>query len=109
MGMKEISQEDIFMILSKDHTGLIYLYTPLCGTCQTASKILSVLEELLHAPIAQANLNYAPELATELSIESVPCLLIVIDGQIQEKIYAFHSVPYLYEKLNQWFDKKKVR
>lgn len=107
--MKEISQDEILLILNKNHTGLIYLYTPLCGTCQTASKILSVLEELLHVPIAQANLNYAPDLASNLSIESVPCLLIIIDGQILEKIYAFHSVPYLYEKLNQWFDTKKVR
>lgn len=107
--MKEISQDEIFLILNKNHTGLIYLYTPLCGTCQTASKILSVIEELLHVPIAQANLNYAPDLAINLSIESVPCLLIVIDGHIIEKLYAFHSVPYLYEKLNQWFDTKKVR
>lgn len=107
--MKEISQDEILMILDKNLTGLIYLYTPLCGTCQTASKIISVIEELFHVPIAQANLNYAPDLAISLSIESVPCLLIIIDGQIQEKVYAFHSVPYLYEKLNQWFDTKKVR
>lgn len=107
--MKEISQNEISQMFITNHTGLIYLYTPLCGTCQTASKILIVLEELLNIPITQANLNYAPDIAKNLSIESVPCLLVVIDGQVLEKIYAFHSVPYLYEKLTQLFGTKKVR
>jgi thioredoxin 1 len=99
--MKDVSQDEVFRILNEKHTGLIYLYTPLCGTCQTASKILSVLEELLKVSITQTNLNYAPKLAISLSIESVPCLLIVTKGHIEEKIYAFHSVPYLYEKLTK--------
>ncbi|HLO11077.1 MAG TPA: thioredoxin family protein [Pseudoneobacillus sp.] len=106
--MKEFSQEEIFRILKENHTGLIYLYTPLCGTCQTASKILKVIEELLNVPIVQTNLNYAPDLAKALSIESVPCLLVVMSGEINEKIYAFHSVPYLYEKLKICFEPKKV-
>jgi thioredoxin-like negative regulator of GroEL len=107
--MKERSQDEVIQLINQNHTGLIYLYTPLCGTCQTASKMVTVLEELLHVPIAQTNLNYAPDLAKNFSIESVPCLLVVIDGQLHEKIYAFHSIPYLYEKLNQWFEIKKVR
>jgi thioredoxin 1 len=107
--MKEFSQDEIFIHLEENFTGLIYLYTPLCGTCQTASKILTVLEELIDVPFIQTNLNYAPNLAVTLSIESVPCLLIVENGSILEKIYAFHSVPYLYEKLNQMFEEKKVR
>ncbi|WP_442596009.1 thioredoxin family protein [Neobacillus sp. D3-1R] len=98
--MKEMSQEDISHFLELNSTGIIYLYTPLCGTCQTASKMMKVLENLLpNIPILQANLNYVPEIAKNLSIESVPCLMVVINGQINEKIYAFNSVPYLYEKL----------
>lgn len=77
-----------------------YLYTPLCGTCQVATKMLAVVEELLpDLQIGKANLNYVEDLAIELEIESVPCLLISENGEIREKIYAFHSVPFLYEKL----------
>jgi thioredoxin 1 len=107
--MKEYNQEDIDHFLKDGKNGLIYLYTPLCGTCQTASKILTVIEELLQGiHITQTNLNYTPNLAQTFSIESVPCLLVIKNGQISEKIYAFHSVPYLYEKLNKWFETKKV-
>lgn len=98
--MKEYSQEDIDHFLKVNSSGMIYLHTPLCGTCQTASKMLTVIEELLpNLPFAKANLNFVPELANSLSIESVPCLLVIKNGRIEEKIYAFHSVPYLYDKL----------
>jgi thioredoxin-like negative regulator of GroEL len=107
--MIEYNQDQLVELLNSKQTGLIYLYTPLCGTCQTASKMLNVLEELAGIQIFQVNLNYAHEVAESLTIESVPCLLPINEGQIIEKIYAFHSVPYLYEKLNQWFITKKVR
>ncbi|MHC0038216.1 thioredoxin family protein [Pseudoneobacillus sp. C159] len=107
--MIEYNQEQLKEFLSSNQSGIIYLYTPLCGTCQTASKMLNVVEALLELPFLQVNLNYARDAALSLGIESVPCLLIVNEGRLIEKVYAFHSVPYLYEKLNHWFDAKKVR
>jgi protein-disulfide isomerase-like protein with CxxC motif len=79
-----------------------YLYAPMCGTCQVASKMMDVVEELLpNVEIGQANLNYVEHLAVEQQIESVPCLLISENGRISEKIYAFQSVPYLYNRLRK--------
>ncbi|WP_075619771.1 thioredoxin family protein [Paenisporosarcina indica] len=79
-----------------------YLYAPMCGTCQVASKMLEVVEELLpNIQMGQANLNYVADLAIDHEIESVPCLLITENGEISEKIYAFHSVPYLYNHLKK--------
>lgn len=78
-----------------------YLYTPMCGTCAVASKMLDVIAAMkpdLH--MGKADLNYVQEVAVEYEIESVPCLLIQKEGKIQHKIYAFHSVPYLLEKLS---------
>lgn len=77
-----------------------YLYTPMCGTCQVASKMLEVVTEVLpELPVGKANLNYVQEIADLYKVESVPCLLITENGELKEKIYAFQSVPYLYEKL----------
>lgn len=77
-----------------------YLYAPMCGTCQVASKMLDIVQELVPGlPIGKANLNYVQEIASLYQVESVPCLLITENGQLKEKIYAFHSVPYLYGKL----------
>lgn len=79
-----------------------FIYTPMCGTCDVAERILKVIEKLLpDLPIGMANINYLEDLAYDLKIESVPCLLVSNNGQLQEKIYAFQSVPYLYEILKK--------
>ncbi|MFC4323545.1 thioredoxin family protein [Litchfieldia salsa] len=98
--MKEWTREDIEQNLSNNELTYVYLYTPMCGTCQMAKKMLEVVDELLpNLDIGQCNLNYLPEKAREWEIESVPCLLTFSQGQMTEKIYAFKSVDYLYSKL----------
>lgn len=77
-----------------------YLYTPMCGTCAVAEKMMDVIVQVLpYAKIGKANINFTEQLAFDEKIESVPCLLIANQGKVVDKIYAFQSVPYLYEKL----------
>lgn len=76
---------------------ILYVFTPMCGTCQVAEKMLGVVEELkLEIPLGITDINYIPEIAKEIGIESVPCLLFIKKGIIQKKIYAFKSVPDLF-------------
>lgn len=98
--MQEWSREIIKEAVAGDQIGLIYLYTPLCGTCQVAGKMLTVIEELLpNVSIGKTDLNYMPDLAEKWEIESVPCLLIFKRGKLEEKVYAFQSVPDLLNKI----------
>lgn len=90
---------------TKQHNQLVafYLYTPMCGTCAVASKMMEVIENLLpEIPIGKANVNFLDQLAFDYQIESVPCLLISNNGEIVEKVYAFQSVPNLYEKFKKY-------
>lgn len=100
--MNEWTQHDFYAFLESDGNGLVYLYTPLCGTCQLASKMLLIIEELVEIKMGKMNLNYYPDVARDFEIESVPCLLIVQNGTVKETVYAFHSVPYLLEKIKQY-------
>ncbi|WP_102273957.1 thioredoxin family protein [Cytobacillus massiliigabonensis] len=102
--MQEWSQEMINRALAGDNqVSLIYLYTPLCGTCQVAGKMLAVIEEILpNLPIGKSDLNYMPDLAEKWEVESVPCLLIFKRGRLEEKVYAFQSVPYLFNKIKSF-------
>ncbi|SEM62681.1 Thioredoxin [Mesobacillus persicus] len=100
--MIDLSKEDIARFISTEKTGLIYFYTPICGTCQMASKMLEVVAQLTPTiKIGKADLNYMPELAKQFEVISVPCLLIIKDGVIVEKVFAFHSVLFLQDKVNQ--------
>jgi thioredoxin-like negative regulator of GroEL len=101
--MDDWNLDEISSFSNNHSSGLIYFYTPLCGTCQVASKMLQIIENMVDVEIAKMNLNYYPELAEKFQIESVPCLLFIKDGELVEMIYAFHSVPFLYEKIKQLF------
>ena len=101
--MQEWSQDRINEELMKKQVSLLYLYTPLCGTCQVAGKMLTVIDELLpNLTIGKTDLNYMPDLAEKWEVESVPCLLIFKSGMLEDKVYAFQSVPYLYNKINSF-------
>ena len=79
-----------------------YLYTPMCGTCAVASKMMDVVEQLVpNVPLGKANLNYMEQLAYDYGIESVPCLVITEHGEVTQKVYAFQSVLHLYELLKK--------
>jgi thioredoxin 1 len=98
--MNDWSKEDIEIFLRNNETGLVYFYTPICGTCQMAGKMLDVIAKLFpNMKMGKADLNYLPEMAEKFEVISVPCLLIIDNGQVVEKIFAFQSVPYLYEKI----------
>ncbi|THE14204.1 thioredoxin [Bacillus timonensis] len=96
--MKEWKENEIDLKLNNKDEFWLYLYTPMCGTCQVASKMITVVDELLpHVTIGKSDLNYLPKKAIEWQIESVPCLMHLKNGKVIEKYYAFHSVPYLLE------------
>lgn len=99
--MNEWNRTDLTAFLDGAKTGLVYFYTPMCGTCQVASKMLQVIEQLVELEMGKMNLNFYPDLATEFEIESVPCLLFVDAGKVRETLYAFQSVPFLLEKIKQ--------
>ncbi|WHX99860.1 thioredoxin family protein [Neobacillus sp. DY30] len=99
--MNDWNLDELSSFLNGHSSGLIYFYTPLCGTCQVASRMLQIIENMFDVKIGKMNLNFYPELSDTFQIESVPCLLFIKDGELVEMIYAFNSVPFLYEKIKQ--------
>ena len=103
--MEEWSKEQWETAKQSGQKAAFYLYTPMCGTCAVASKMMSIIEQLLpQLQIGKANINFLEHIAYEHQIESVPCLLISDGGKVTEKIYAFQSVPFLYELLKKSID-----
>jgi len=98
--MDSLALPQINQIIEQEGVVCVYLYTPMCGTCQLAGRMLEVVKELFPSvTFCKADINYIPERAIEWSIESVPCLLIFYNGKLEKKVYAFQSVPYLYETI----------
>ena len=103
--MEEWSREQWETSVQAGAKTAFYLYTPMCGTCAVASKMMDVVEQLLpDLPLGKANLNFMEQLAYDYHVESVPCLLVSDSGKVTEKVYAFQSVPFLYELLKKSID-----
>lgn len=57
---------------------IVFLYTPLCGTCGAARKMLDVTELLLpEGTLLEADVNFLPAVVQQYQIRSVPALLAV--------------------------------
>ncbi|WP_413380611.1 thioredoxin family protein [Alkalihalobacillus sp. 1P02AB] len=108
--MKEISIERFEQKLhQRDSVEFLYVYTPLCGTCKLASKMIEIVEATNEQmTINQLNINHAAHFAQKWKIESVPCLLVFQNGLGVERLYAFQSVAYLFDTLKPYFVKKQL-
>jgi len=100
----ELSKAELNDVLKKStETMGIYFYTPLCGTCKLAERMLIIVAELLpQLPLYQCNINFMPDVARDWRIESVPCLAVIEGGELSHKEYALQSVPYLHERLKSF-------
>ncbi|WP_285398923.1 thioredoxin family protein [Lysinibacillus sp. fls2-241-R2A-57] len=100
--MEEWSKEQWDTAVQSGEKAAFYLYTPMCGTCAVASKMMTIVEQLLpHLQVGKANINFIEHIAFDNKIESVPCLLVCDGKKVIEKVYAFQSVPFLYELLKK--------
>ena len=95
---------DVQKVIQVDllHTeySIFYLYTPLCGTCQIASPMVTMLEQLFPSVVFyRVNINTHKKLAQDWKITSVPCLIIYQRDREVARKYAFESVPDLYSWL----------
>lgn len=81
---------------------LLFFYTPLCGTCKLGERMLEIVEETLRNPqltVYSCRVAEWETLVQEWKVESVPALLLFKNGHLEKKIYAFESVPFLFETI----------
>lgn len=84
---------------------LCFVHSPFCGTCHVARKMLDTIETLWGKDmIYDINAPLFPEFMQSYKVESVPCFLVLNKHEVSEKIYAFHSVPYMHEVVKKYIE-----
>ena len=97
--LREIDENRFRYNIAQKRVMATLVYTPTCGTCVMAKKIMGVMAQSFpQISFWQINLNRHENLSQEFQITSVPCLLVHQDGRHQETIYLFGAAS-LYEKL----------
>ncbi|EFM10486.1 hypothetical protein PaecuDRAFT_2922 [Paenibacillus curdlanolyticus YK9] len=78
----------------------VLFYTAMCGTCQVAERMLEVVQATgVPVPIHKLNISFAPVLRERWQITSVPCLVLLEDGEPVLFEYVMRSVDHLYHLL----------
>ncbi|WP_442961047.1 thioredoxin family protein [Pseudogracilibacillus sp. SO30301A] len=91
--MQEITAEQ----LEQKSDYLLYIHTPFCGTCHVARSFLEKIEKTHQQDIFyEMNASLYPEFMQKYKVESVPCLFVMKDDQVKEKVYTFFSVANIY-------------
>lgn len=95
--MKEMNEQELLDILQSTGEPLVvFFYTPLCGTCKVARRMLEVAEHLLPSElvIATGDVNRMRGIVNQYRISSVPALLVATADRIAEPAiyYSMGSV-----------------
>ena len=79
---------------------IVFLHTPLCGTCGAARKMLDVAELLLpDDTLLEGDVNFMPEIVRRFQIRSVPALLAV-PGKKDEPYRTLYRMGSVQDILN---------
>ncbi|WP_250129974.1 thioredoxin family protein [Jeotgalicoccus sp. WY2] len=74
----------------------------MCKTCDISETMLSVVAETKQISYERINLNFYTRLIEYYQIRSAPALLLFKNGELVKEVYAFQSVPYLNEVLEEF-------
>ncbi|WP_139992927.1 thioredoxin family protein [Paenibacillus paridis] len=101
MTIQEIDEKSLFNLMSSGSgKTAVYFFTPLCGTCKLGERMLEIAELTgTSVPLYKLNINYAPRLREQWKIASVPCLVLLENGEPLQKEYAMASVDHVYSLL----------
>ncbi|MEY8750913.1 thioredoxin family protein [Alkalicoccobacillus gibsonii] len=101
--MIERSIDEITRRIESKEDVIVFIHTPLCGTCKYVSNMLQILEESYEQlTINQLNINQYPAFAQMWQIKSVPCLLVFQKGLGVKRQYSFPSIADVYNMLQPY-------
>jgi len=82
---------------------LIDFWAPWCGPCRMQGPILEEVAKGIasKAIVAKVNVDEEPELAAQFGVQSIPTLVILKNGRIQQRMVGLQPVHTLLAALQQ--------
>ncbi len=99
--LEETTEQQLLQRLdTADGKEALFFHTPFCGTCRLAERMLDIVAVTGGiVQVSKLNINFAPTLRDRWQISSVPCLVILEQGNPVRKEYAIGSVVDLHRWL----------
>lgn len=79
-------------VLQAGKSAVVDFWATWCGPCMMLAPVMEQLEEELpQIKFCKVNVDEQMELAIRFRVESIPTLLLVKDGKVQEKLIGFRE------------------
>ena len=96
---------EIQELSKREGMSLFYFSRPACGVCSAIKpKVMTMLEEFPEIPAYYLNLDEIPEAAGQLSIFTIPAVLVYTDGKETVREARYISISDLREKVRRPYD-----
>lgn len=95
------------IIQSKKPT-LVDFFATWCGPCKMQAPILEQVKKIVgdDANIIKIDVDRNPELSARYRVQSIPTLIVFVEGEAVWRGYGLHQADQLVEKINEF---KKVK
>ncbi len=80
---------------------IIFGYTSNCGTCKIGEKMLDIaVSSFSEIEVRKINLSLFSNVVNAYKVSSIPCFILLKNGELFDQFYAFQSVTYIYKKID---------
>ena len=85
-------RDDIFnAIITSNKLVVVDFFATWCGSCRALSPYIDELATNHHILFAKANIEETPDIANELDIKSLPCVIIFENGKEINRVAGFNK------------------
>ena len=97
-----VTDESFDQTIKENKTVLVDFWAEWCGPCKMVAPILENISNEYNLPVGKLNIDENPGKPEEYSVQSIPTMVLFVDGQEVQRIIGAMPKHKLLKELSAW-------